>query len=59
MRYFDYLGEKEEKKLFHKFPKEFNKNELWLNSHAYADERKRCIGRLEEVCPWDDLRDVF
>ena len=39
--------------------KEFNKNELWLNSHAYADERKRCIERLEEVCPWDDLRDIF
>lgn len=39
--------------------KEFNKKKLWLNSHAYADERKRCIERLEEVCPWDDLRDIF
>ena len=39
--------------------RELNREELWLNSHAYADERKRCIERLEEVCPWDDLRDVF
>ena len=42
MRYFDYLGEKEEKRLFHKFPKEFNKNEdkkilqYALGGHIYV-----------------------
>lgn len=42
MRYFDYLGEEEEKKLFHKFPKEFNKNEdkkilqYALGGHIYV-----------------------
>ena len=39
--------------------RDFNKKELWLNSHVYADERKRCIERFKEICPWDDLRDVF
>ena len=42
MRYFDYLGEKEEKRLFHKAPKEFNKNEdkkilqYALGGHIYV-----------------------
>ena len=39
--------------------RDFNKKELWLNSHVYADERKRCIERFKEICPWDDLRDIF
>ena len=39
--------------------KEFNKEKLWLNSHAYADERKRCIETYNKICPYDDLKDVF
>ena len=39
--------------------KNFNKEKLWLNSHAYADERKRCIETYNKICPYDDLKDVF
>ena len=39
--------------------KNFNKEKLWLNSHAYADERKRCIEMYNKICPYDDLKDVF
>ena len=39
--------------------KDFNKEKLWLNSHAYSDERKRCIETYNKICPYDDLKDVF
>lgn len=39
--------------------RELNREELWLNSHAYADERKRCIEMYNKICPYDDLKDVF
>lgn len=37
----------------------FNRKEPWLNSHAYANERKRCIETYNKICPYDDLKDVF
>ena len=39
--------------------RELNREELWLNSHAYSDERKRCIETYNKICPYDDLKDVF
>ena len=39
--------------------KDFNKEKLWLNSHAYSNERKRCIETYNKICPYDDLKDVF
>ena len=39
--------------------RELNREELWLNSHAYANERKRCIETYNKICPYDDLKDVF
>ena len=39
--------------------RELNREELWLNSHAYADERKRCIETYNKICPYNDLKDVF
>ena len=39
--------------------RELNREEFWLNSHAYANERKRCIETYNNICPYDDLKDVF
>ena len=39
--------------------KNLNKEKLWLNSHAYTDERKRCIETYNKICLYDDLKDVF
>ena len=44
---------------FNNKAKKFNKEKLWLISHAYTDERKRCIETYNKICPYDDLKDVF